>query len=336
MGPPEKETPPPSVPASEKGKRGGSSDLTKRLCRYHNSVTHTRSVMQEIGKPRADTLGLNWKNITTCGNWLSFRDYYTVGKVKLFTANFCQKHLVCSLCAGRRATKMMAAYVQRFQTIRSEVPNASPHLVTLTVRNSHNLGEVLEQLLGSLRLLHRRRNNAKQPSVMDMIDAGVYSVEVTHNLETGWHPHVHAIWLSKDPAMFDEATKFRLSTEWNQITGNSYICDIRAIQAETGLPDDIDPHAGGFAEVFKYAMKPSELGGDLMAQALPLLMKRRLVGSFGWFRGVPDPEHLGDDLEKFDLLPYFELMARYTETGYRLEALEIPEHPCTDEIPEPV
>jgi hypothetical protein len=318
VDPPEKETPLPSVLGGEKGKRGGSSDHDRRLCRYFNAKSHTRSIMEAIGPDRAKKFGLHWKRITECGNWLLFRDYKTVGKTKLIASNFCHKHLVCSLCAIRRSSKLMAAYLQKYQSIRAEVHSLSAHLATLTVRNSHNLPEVFEHLLASLRLLNRRRNNATTPSIMDSVDGGVYAIELTHDEATGWHPHVHCIWLSRDPAMHDQAATYRLRAEWEQITGDSFMCDIRPIVAETNLPDDIDPHAGGFAEVFKYAMKPSQLGADRMIEALPYLIGRRLVGSFGWLRGVPEPDDLADILDGYELLPYEEFLVRFVAgQGYK-------------------
>ncbi len=320
MGHPEKETPPPSVPASEKGRRGRSSDFGKRLCRYGNAKSHTVSVMETIGRERSLALGLPWKRIAECGNWLVFNDYYTVGKIKLARSNFCQKHLVCALCAIRRSSRLMASYLERYQTIRRDVPNACAHLATLTVRNSHDLQEVLAHLIGSLRTLHRRRNRDNQPSIMHSVDAGVYAIELTHDVATGWHPHVHSIWLSRDQTMHDQQATFRLRAEWEQITGDSFMCDIRPIVPDHDLPDDIDPHAGGFAEVFKYAMKPSQLGGELVCEALPNLMGRRLVGSFGWLRGVPEPENLADDLAAFEALPYEEFMCRYSDGHYRRDA----------------
>ncbi len=319
MDPPEKETPLPSELGGRKGKRGRSSDFGKRLGRYGSAKSHTLAVMEAMGAERAKNLGLNWKRITECGNWMRFRDYFTVGKIKLSGSNFCHKHLVCSVCAIRRSSKLMAAYLQKYQTIRAEVPTVSAHLATLTVRNSHDLAEVLSKLLQSLRTLNRRRSRENQPSIMHSVVGGVYAIELTYNRLTGWHPHVHCIWLSTDPAMHDQAATYRLRSEWEQITGDSFMCDIRPIVADNDLPDDIDPHAGGFAEVFKYAMKPSELGPDLHIEALPHLLGKRLIGSFGWLRGVPEPDSLIDDLQAFDLLPYEEFLVRYSRGGYQRE-----------------
>lgn len=314
MPPPESKTPP-TIAVAEGDKQ---SDLSKRLSRYGTAKSHTTAVLDAIGKTKALELGLRWDRITQCGDWLRFRDYHTVGKIKLSGANFCRKHLVCSLCAIRRATRMMAAYLERFGTLRNGRPNLRAHLATLTVKNSHDLDEVLAHLLASLRLLHRRRARPNQPSIMHSVEGGVYSVELTHDPATGWHPHVHAIWLSEDSAMFEQATTYRLRSEWEAITGDSFMCDVRCILPDPTAPDDIDPHAAGFAEVFKYALKPSELGADKLAEAYPSLAGKRLMGSFGLFRGVPEPESLADDLTAFDDLPYIEFLCRYLGGRYRL------------------
>lgn len=316
MGPPESKTPP-TVRAAEGDKQ---SDLSKRLSRYGTAKSHTKAVLQGIGKARAKELGLRWTRIVECGDWLRFRDYYTVGQIKLAGANFCRKHLVCSLCAIRRSSRLLASYLERYQTIRKTSPNLTAYLVTVTVKNSHDLPAALGHLTSSLRLLNRRRNNPKQPSIMHSVEGGVYSVELTHNPATGWHPHAHAIWLSEDPTLVEQSSTFVLRKEWQAITGDSFMCDIRPIHPETDLPADIDPHAKGFAEVFKYAMKPSELGPDLLAQAYPDLIGKRLIGSFGLFRGIPEPETLADDLSALDDLPYFEFLCRFVGGVYRVQS----------------
>lgn len=312
MGPPETKNPPP-VRAGE-GRM--LSDFGKRLDRYGTAKKHTSALTKAIGPERMKALGLPFTRITECGDWLKFRHYFTISQVKLAGASFCKKHLICSLCAIRRASRLMASYLDRYSVIRKERPELSAHLATLTVKNSHDLGEVLAHLLDSLRTLNRRRTRKNQPSIMHTVEGGVYSVELTHDNATGWHPHVHAIWLSSDPAMFDQAATYRLRDEWKQITGDSFICDIRPIKAEQQISDDIDPHAGGFAEVFKYAMKPSELGADRLIEALPHLLGKRLIGSFGLFRGVPEPDSLADDLTGLDHLPYVEFLAQFIAGQY--------------------
>lgn len=311
MGPPERRSPQPVAA----GQGPETSDFGKRLFRYGNAKRHTRRILGELGRERAKAMGLkNPRLVDECGNWLLFRDYFTVSQVKLTSSNFCKKHLICGFCAIRRASRLMASYLERFQAIRRERPNLRPWLVTLTVRNSHDLTHVLDHLMESLRTLHRRRSRPNQPSIMHGVAGGVYSVEVTHDPSTGWHPHVHAIWLAED----DPGT-MALRAEWERITTDSFMCDVRPILAEEQPSPDIDEHAGGFAECFKYAMKPAELGADLLEQSYPVLSGRRLVGSFGLFRGIPEPPELGDDLTGLEELPYVEFLARYTQGHYFID-----------------
>jgi hypothetical protein len=54
-------------------------------------------------------------------------------------------------------------------------------------------------------------------------------------------------------------------------------------------------------------------------EAFMVLRGRRLVSSFGIFRGVYVPEENSDDFDETDL-PYYELVFRYLEGSYKLES----------------
>lgn len=45
--------------------------------------------------------------LENCSNYLLFRHYHTVDQVRLHSANFCKKHLLCPMCAIRRGAKML-------------------------------------------------------------------------------------------------------------------------------------------------------------------------------------------------------------------------------------
>jgi hypothetical protein len=111
--------------------------------------------------------------------------------------------------------------------------------------------------------------------------------------------------------------KDRLSREWHDITGDSFIVDVRPI-------DQGDP-ASGFLEVFKYALKFSDMEPADTWEAFGVLAGRRLVGSAGLFRGIEIPEQLTD--EPLDDLPFVELLYRYLRgSGYSLSPRKPP--PC--------
>lgn len=231
-----------------------------------------------------------------CGNWLKFRSYFTVGKVRLSAASFCKEHLICPLCAIRRGGKALQKYQERFSIITAARPDLRPYLVTLTVRNGPDLSERYEHLSECFKRLMARRREIRTASALREVSGGVGSVEFT-NKGKGWHPHIHLLVLATEmPSQTD------LRGEWERITGDSYICDVRPI---------VDP-VGGFCEVFKYAVKFSELTPADNWHAFRVLASRRLLTSFGCFRGVDIPDALVDPLDDLDALPFVEILYRYS------------------------
>jgi hypothetical protein len=98
-----------------------------------------------------------------------------------------------------------------------------------------------------------------------------------------------------------------LSREWKDITGDSHMVNVRAI----------DDPVRGFLEVFKYALKFSDMTMDDTWEAFKVLSGRRLIGSAGRFRGVEIPEQLTD--EPLDDLDYIDLLYEYlVGSGYSL------------------
>ncbi|MHA4875488.1 hypothetical protein, partial [Enterococcus faecium] len=81
--------------------------------------------------------------------------------------------------------------------------------------------------------------------------------------------HVHAVWLSSDLP-----DQYALRAEWEEITGDSFMCDVRPIAPEQADREEeavVDPYAKGFAEVFKYAMKAAELPPKVALDAYTVL-----------------------------------------------------------------
>lgn len=316
MPPPEMKTPPPA--ATDEGAK--ASDSGKRLNRYGTARKVTNALLATISDAELLGVGISKpKLVRECGSALWFRDYYTIGKHKLTGGCFCRKTLICGLCAILRGGKLLASYLARLKLVQAIEPNLRPVMVTLSVLNGEDLAERLAHLRHSMKLLHGRRHNKKQPSVMHDVVGGVFSVEVVNN-GNGWHPHAHAIWMvdANHPAVTDSRlwALQKLSPEWHAITGDSYIVDARPVQPT----DEESPYAKGFCEVFKYAVKPAELGRDRLLEAFPILSGQRLVASFGCFRGIKEPTKLTDDLDGLKGLPYIEYFYRFVHGGYALAA----------------
>lgn len=290
--------------------------LPSRLSRY--ALAHRRSLdmghyIKNLSAINTiytkSTLGDLAYSVCECGSHLGFRDYYTVGKIRLFQANFCRKHLLCPLCAIRRGAKALKAYTDRLSIILQENPSLTPYLVTFTICNGEDLSERFDHFTRSMKRYTDRRREALKvkkhgwkcaPVEMNKAFGGVSSIEIKRGSGSGlWHVHSHAVWLCEDSP--DQA---KLREEWKDVTGDSHIVDVRPF---TG--SDLATYLDGFMEVFKYAVKFSSMELSDTWEAFSLLAGRRLVNSFGHFRGVIVPEELTD--EQLDDLPYVELFYQY-------------------------
>ena len=324
MPPPETKTPPPA--ATDEGAK--SSDSGKRLSRYGTARKVTNALLATISDDELRSIGISKPaRVRDCGNALWFRDYYTIGQHKLSGGCFCHKTLICGLCAILRGSKLLASYLARMKLVQVLEPNLRPVMVTLSVRNGEDLSERLDHLRHSMKLLHGRRHNKRQPSVMHEVAGGVFSVEVVNN-GNGWHPHAHAIWMvDQDHESLTNSRMWalqKLSPEWHAITGDSFIVDARPITPT----DEANPYAAGFCEVFKYAVKPAELGRDRLLEAFPILSGQRLVGAFGCFYGIKEPTKFTDDLDGLRGLPYFEYLYRFLHGRYRVDAEPVHHEPA--------
>ena len=280
--------------------------LGERIARYGKAHARSLMMLEHLRDAPSPASTKTAASLASCGNYLHFREYFTVGKVRLHNATFCKQHLVCPLCAIRRGAKALGAYLTRWQVIQQERPELRPYLLTLTVKNGPDLEERQAHLTKSLRkLLDKRRNfNAGSRghpwTELCKAQGAVYTLELT-NKGNGWHPHCHMIVLaSSQPSQSD------LSAEWLRITGDSMIVDCRPI---TGDPSE------GFMEVFKYAVKFSDLTLEDNWHAAQTLKGKRLLNSFGLFRGVEIPDSLLD--EPLDELPYWDRFYRYLGGEYQ-------------------
>lgn len=295
--------------------------LPRRLVRYakaHERALDMADFIAEHGSSQYKNLP---GTLRECGHYLLFRDYFTVGKIRLSAACFCKKHLLCPLCAIRRGAKLLKSYHQRLQALLRENPDLKPYLVTLTVKNGPDLAERYEHLNRSLKKMTQARRNAirgKGPWVqMAYATAAVWSFEFKKGKgRHGWHPHTHGVWMCEEGP---DAEK--LADEWHKITGDSFIVDVRPFHTDQDAIGGFQDVIGGFLEVFKYAVKFSDLPLADNFHGYEILRGRRMVASLGDFRGIEIPEDLTDELLEEDL-PYVEIVFQYRKgAGYTLREL---------------
>lgn len=310
------------------GKEDQAECLPSRIARYSRAKERAlsmRDYLLTLGESSAvKAAGL----LQGCGNYLHFRHYFTVNQVRLHAACFCKQHLICPLCAIRRGSKTLEAYLKRFRAVQAERPELKPYLLTLTVRDGADLDERTSHLLHAFQVLKYRRRmflagvRGAMWTEFAKVAGAVGSYEFKRGKGSGlWHPHLHMVGLCASPP--DQAD---LRREWEAITGDSFMVDVRPFH------EGQDP-AEGFMEVFKYAVKFGDLSLADNWEVAQYLRGARLLFSLGAFRGVQVPESLTD--EPLDDLPYFDLFYRYfAGLGYAMTG-EIPpdngprEHPET-------
>ena len=282
-----------SLAANETGL--GFESLQSRLQRYGAGKTRALDMSKYImentkskwdDRKRNTETGKLATKIGNCANFLIFKRYLTVDEVRLHAANFCKKHLLCPFCAMRRGAKYLQVYKQRLDVVLAENPKLRAFMVTLTVKDGENLLERFTHLRKALKKYQEQRRNAlKGQRQVEYAKAlgGVMSIEIKRGKNSGlWHPHVHMIWLCESVPNASQ-----LSKEWLELTGDSYIVDVREFYGESVVD--------GFLEVFKYALKFSDMELADNWEAFQTLKAKRLVDNFGLFRGVQVPDDLADD-----------------------------------------
>ena len=315
---------------SDQGSEYSAQGHNERVSRYGQQRKRGKALagfIQATHQHRPDLTRIA-ANVQQCASWLLFRNYYTVDQVRLVGAYTCKKHLLCPFCAARRGAINAQKYGERFALLVQQRPNLIPVMLTLTLKNGPDLEERFHHFMCSLRkLLEKRRNALKGNSTTELTKAvgGVYSVETT-NKGKGWHVHLHAVLLLD--AFIDREA---LSREWHSITGDSTILDVRrlakGVSEMTDSQGQITPKiAEAFCEVFKYALKFSDLTYQDNVTAFEVMRGKRLLGSFGVFRGVQVPDSLLDD--PLQGLPYLEMIYRFDGNSYQLQETR-DDHPDT-------
>lgn len=141
-------------------------------------------------------------------------------------------------------------------------------LLTLTLAAQPvPLVDQVQRLYDAFRVFRRR------PLVRNRMTGGVYFLEITYNERTDrWHPHLHVVF--EGGYLPHEVAK----TTWFDVTGDSYIVDIRSLNGASGAA----------TYVAKYATKAVAASvwtiPHLLDEAMRALTGRRCFQVFGDWR----------------------------------------------------
>jgi hypothetical protein len=167
----------------------------------------------------------------------------------------------CQHCGKARTGRELARYEDSIKAFHH------PALLTLTVPNVMTL----EELCVSLETLTKGFEKLRRHKMWPKGARGVWSLEVTWNPDTGYHPHIHAVC---DLPYLD----FRwLSKAWSDLTGAKHCPDVKR-------PKNDEQKARLAREGIKYVSKAWELPPDVLRGLLAILGKRKLLNSFGGLR----------------------------------------------------
>ena len=166
--------------------------------------------------------------LNECGNYLLFKNFYTIGEVKLSKLRTCGRS-ICSALSVLLFVLLVLSKNTLNVLIRccKENRKLKPVLITLTVKNGSDLAERSEHLMKSFRtLLDRRRDYEKKGRGFNefcKVQGAMYSYENTYNEKTvEWHPHIHMF------ALVDQwIDQQEFSEYWHSLTGDSMVVDVR-------------------------------------------------------------------------------------------------------------
>lgn len=154
----------------------------------------------------------------------------------------CNDFIRCSICRKKRQKRNRKTVSNYFQAVearrrkRKDLQFQTYKLITLTIkRNGQSIGEMLDRIQKSFKKLRNRKIWLKG------IPTGFFVASYEFG-EDADNVHVHIVALSKFIDAFD------LSKAWKEITGDSFIVDIRAVTSFDNV----------VLEVCKYIMKDND------------------------------------------------------------------------------
>lgn len=326
------------VPHVEDQRDDDYAGVLRRISRY--TPAHARAVEMANYLRTIDTRSgafdakdrSNYANeLQQCGTWLEFAAYSDDESLLLASAKFCQRYRLCPFCALRRCSRSLQDNAPRVRhaldEARADHSSAYLALLTLTVKNGHDLDERFNHLVESWREITTRRRlyNAwiegkykkRRPWTFAAAFAGgTYAIEIKRGKDSGgWHPHLHAAVL-----VTGETSQQAIRSEWERVTGDSFIADFRPFHSfeHTNNPTD-EAIADDLAEVLKYPLKFGDISIPDNWHAELVLSGRRLRGCFGSMYGVKESDELTDCYaDRLADMPYVVIAAKWMGDGYEI------------------
>lgn len=293
---------------------------TKRLLRYASLKAVNCQIGAILGNLGHQELG---QKLQSCSRYLAFRKYLFSGELKLLCGYFCNNHMLCSCCSAARSRRLLGRWLPSIFDKRT-AHRVRHYLMTLTwppPQVPHAVAEgpggEIYKLRANLRAgqlawakLWKMRKNRRSGPLRDVLGA-ILSVEVTRG-PAGWHPHFHILITMPRTKRVDAV---ELREAWEARTGGRQV-RLDVLREESDI-----------VEVFKYAVKPDDLGKDgrvceasvlTRLQVWEALKGSRLIRGFGGYFNMDEPDLTQSETVE-DLGEWVDLLFRWTGSSYVLE-----------------
>lgn len=223
------------------------------------------------------------RRVRECAKFMRVEFDADMNNSRIVDGVFCDCYRMCPVCGHRKSMERFAQVMPDVLCLLHQ-PSADLilALLTVTVKNGHNLRERLKHLTLALSRAHNKMKHAHgrgSVSEFGRIRGAHWSVECTYDSKTGWHPHAHAIVLMRTTDVFtwvedkqDPSWRYpypfdvkELRREWQEITGDSCVVHSRPFDVSRELVNDpecrsrigglADKVGKGLLEGLKYAVK---------------------------------------------------------------------------------
>lgn len=269
--------------------------VRRTLAKLQKSQDFKKELFEYLEKHKPHLLSHSMKanRIKEYCNLVAFRESLETWKRELISANFCKYDRICIACATKRAIRMIKRFEQGIK--ENDLYKKKRYYIVLTIKHNKDdeLADLLEKLMQWKLKLARNFRNSKRPnhkskSFFHYFDGMVISIEVSHKGKNWRHPHINILACSDYDIPIEQwkyrrwTTNEQLKKEWLNITWDSYIHNIRQINVQWEYFT-----WSGIWEVFKYAIKFSDLSVPQLAEIMDIQNKKwyRFFSTYGIFRG---------------------------------------------------
>jgi plasmid rolling circle replication initiator protein Rep len=210
--------------------------------------------------------------------------------LKLREAHFCRvRH--CPLCQWRRSLRWIARFAHAIPDILAKYPKGRFIFLTLTQRNVP-----VDELRVTLRAMGKGWDRLRKRREFSVVSGWLRTVEVTRSADGSAHPHYHVLLLVPGD-YFQRPDKYVSQVGWTKLWRESLKLDydpivhVTAVKPKRGRPargETLPALVNAAREVFKYAVKPSDMTADgaWLLSLTRQLDKLRFIASGGVLKDI--------------------------------------------------